>query len=384
MHSSRLNLILALILSLSLMPNCGTVNPLEQYHSYEDKTVFELVDRLNKNPNDREAAALLPEAWRAALEKRKESIILQKNQGHLGDRWMEIAKERSVTKQMYDAIKASEAASKVLPDIRDPSPGIARARDHAAEEYYNQGLEYMNYNNREYARQAYDFFSRANNAVPGYKNVNSLLQEAREMSMLRVVVNPVDYYHNGFSYWGFQNDWLQQQMVRDLNNGSWNNTRFYTDWEARSRQIRADRVVDLNFTDIYISNIFNDSYTIERTKRIKVGDSKSNPPRPIFETVRATVLVRRHYLQSRASLQCRIYDWATGRNILYDRFPDSYNWKVETATYRGDQRALEPSDWALINNKWDDRPPTRNQVADHLIRNCYGQLLSRIRSGVEF
>ncbi|WP_315818911.1 hypothetical protein [Paraflavitalea speifideaquila] len=94
--------------------------------------------------------------------------------------------------------------------------------------------------------------------------------------------------------------------------------------------------------------------------------------------------VSRRLLQSNATLECRIYDWATGRNILYDNFPDNYIWRQERATYKGDQRALTAADWAMINNRFDDRPPTRNQIADRLIRNCYNMLLNRIQSGVSF
>jgi hypothetical protein len=202
--------------------------------------------------------------------------------------------------------------------------------------------------------------------------------------MIRVVVNPVNYYRNGFSYWGFQNDWLQQQMIRDLNAGSFRNVRFYSDREARSQNIRADRVVELNFTNIYIGQIANDNRTIRRSAQIQTSSTKSLPPRPVYTTVNATVFVTRQVLQSNASLECKIYDWATSRNILYDNFPDSYIWRQERATYRGDQRALTPEDLNLINNRFDDRPPGRNQIADRLIRNCYGLLLNRIQSGVSF
>ena len=89
-------------------------------------------------------------------------------------------------------------------------------------------------------------------------------------------------------------------------------------------------------------------------------------------------------MESNATLECRIYEWATGRNILYDRFPDRFTWREETATYKGDQRALTPADWNLINNRFNNNPPSRNELADRLIRNCYGLLLSRIRSGVRF
>ncbi|MBO9562198.1 MAG: hypothetical protein J7621_05460 [Niastella sp.] len=371
------------ILLLCLLA-CGSGNRLSNRYTFEDKTVFDLIERLNKNSQDKQAADMLPAAYEAALEKRKEIITANKNSGSLGDRWMEIAKEREVLLQMYQAIKASPAASQALPAIKDPSAAIASAKEKAATEYYNQGLSALNYNNRQYAQQAYDYFSKANNAVPGFKDVNNLLREAQEKGQIRVVVNPVRYDRYGFNYWGFSNDWLQQQMVRDLNARAFQHVRFFTDWEASGQHIRADRVVDLNFTSIFIGQLSSNNYTIQRSAQIQTGSTKSNPPKPVYTTVYATVYVSRRILQSNASLECRIYDWATGRNILYDNFPDNYVWQQERATYKGDQRALTPADRALINNRFDDRPPSRNQIADRLIRNCYNLLLNRIQSGVSF
>ncbi len=375
---------LALAILLLFSYSCGTSHAISKRYTYEDKTVFDLIERLNKNPKDEQAAEQLPAAYEAALAKRSETIIAEKSNGHLGDRWMEIAREREVTLQMYQAIKASPAASKVIPHPKDPSESIRIARTEAADEYYNQGMQFMTYNNRQYALQAYDFFVKADKAVPGYKDVRIQMQVALEKGTITVMVNPVRYNRFGYSYWGYQNDWMQQQMVRDLNSGSFRDTRFYSDWEVRTRTLHPDRVVDLNFTDLYIGQIVRDNYTIQRSAQVQVGTTKSVPAKPVYQTVTATVYVNRRIMESNATLECRIYEWATGRNILYDRFPDRYTWREETATYRGDQRALTPSDWNLINNRFNNNPPSRNELADRLIRNCYGLLLSRIRTGVRF
>jgi hypothetical protein len=142
--------------------------------------------------------------------------------------------------------------------------------------------------------------------------------------------------------------------------------------------------VELNFTELYVGQAFNDRYTINRSTQVQTGSTKSNPPQPIYSNVYAKVYVTKRYMQSRATLESRIYDQATGQNLLYDRFPGSDDWKIETATYTGDKRALESSDWALINNSNSTVTPTRAQVADRLVRSCYNLLISRIKSGVRF
>ena len=88
-------------------------------------------------------------------------------------------------------------------------------------------------------------------------------------------------------------------------------------------------------------------------------------------------------MQSNATLQCRIYDVYSNRNSFYDNFSNSYNWNIETATYRGDSRALTAEDLRLINNSFTNAPG-REEIADRLLRDSYSMLLSRINNRVSF
>lgn len=362
---------------------CGSSNKLKKYYTPEDKTVFELLEKLKKDAADKEALAALPEAYTTARDKRK--LLTEANYSTLppGDRYMTLVKEYGVMQQMYEQVNAIPAAKKVVTGLWDPSAEIIKAKNNAAKEYYNQGLEYMTYDNRQAAKSAYEYFSKANRILPGYENVRTLMAEALDRATIKVIVRAANYYNYGWNYWGFQNDWLQQQMISDLNSQSYSDVRFYSDWDANTKNIKADRIVELNFTELYVGQVYTERYTINRSTQIETGSTKSNPPQPIYATVYAKVFVTKRYMQSRATLESRIYDQATGRNLLYDRFPGYDDWKIETATYSGDKRALTQSDWALINSG-NIITPTRAQVADRLVRNCYSILLSRIKSGVQF
>ncbi len=376
----RKYLLVSLLFALAA---CSSSSRLKKYYTPEDKTVFELVERLQKNAGDEEAATLLPEAYKTAADKRRE--LNEANYANLppGDRYMQMIKEYEVMKLMYEKISAAPAAKAVVPTLWDPSVAILKAKNGAAKEYYNQGLEYMTYDNRQAARNAYDYFVKANIAMPGYEKVNMMIDEAREKASIKVIVRNANYYNYSFNYWGFQSDWLQQQIVSDLNRQSFRDVRFYTDQDANFNHIRADRIVELNFTELYIGQLFNNRSTFKRSKEVQNGTTRSNPPQPVYKTIYATVTANTRYMQSRATLECRIYDQATGSNILYDRFPDNYEWKVVTASYTGDKEALLPADWTMINNRYVN-PPTRYEIADRLVRNCYNLLLSRIKNGVQF
>ncbi len=374
----------AILCCLLLLFSCSSSKQIQKRYTPDDQLVFDLIERLKKNPADGDAAKQLPDAYKQASEVRKNINESTYQNMSEGDRWIEISKQLLVAQQLYTEIKSNSTLTKLVPEPWNPAIRIQEAKQKAAEEYYAKGVEYLNYNNRPYARKAYDMFVKTNNAYPNFRDVRDRMEQSRLLSLVKVLVRPVNYYNFGWSYWGFNNDYLQQKMVRDLNNSSYRDVKFFTEAELRSQNVQPDKIVDISFTDLYVGSIYNDNYTIDRTKQIKTGETKSTPPQPIYETIKAKVYVTNRILQSRASLECRIYDQTSNNNILFDRFPDNYTWSQKSARFTGDSRALEDSDRELINGSNNQEPPTRNELAQRLINNCYSLLLSRIKSGVNF
>lgn len=376
--------IIYLLLFSLLLARCATVPKIAKRYTPDDKMVFSLIERLKKNSADADAAAMLPLVYKTATAARRNMTSNDYNNLPAGDRLMEISKQLQVAQQMYNDIKALPAASKAIPNPWNPSIKIGQLKQKAAEEYYNEGVEYMNYNNRPYAQKAYDVFVKSNTAFPNYKDVGVKMVQAQELATIKVVINSVNYYNNGWGFWGFNNDYLQYRIVRDLNNSSYRNTRFYTIGEANLQRIQSDKVVELNFNDLYIGAVYKDNKVFKRSKQIVIGQTKSIPSQPVYQTVYATLYVTTSILQSRASLECRIYDRGTNANLLFDRFPDTYTWKQESARYTGDIRALDSNDLNIINNPTTGVLPSRQELAQRLVDNCYNQLLNRIRNGVSF
>ncbi len=372
------------VVTLFLLHSCVITEPVSSRYTGEDKQVFDLIERLNKNPNDQEASKLLPDIYQQSLDSKRQLNQELLSQMAPGDRYIEKAKQLEVLQQMYNNIKSSPAASKAVSNPWNPYEAIQTNKNNAAKEYYSQGMNYLNYNNRAYAGKAYEMFDKANRVVPGYLNVQQMMAEAKRLSTIYVIIRPVNYYNYNYSHWGFQNDFLQSQMVRDLNASSFRDTRFFTDWEARTQHVQMDKVVDLNIVDMFIGQSYTQNDRYQRSAQIQVGTTKSVPAKPVYETVSATVYVTTRLLESHAALECRIYDWVSGTNMFFDRFPGRYNWRVQTATYKGDRRALTAEDLRLISSSGSTSAPSRNEIASRLLNDCYGQLLNSIRNGVRF
>jgi len=355
--------------------------------SAEDGAVIELLTGIKKNPADKSLLELLPSTYQRAMDSRMamKGYVLRDNPP--GDRWVYWRKQLEASQSITDAVLSIPQASAVINNPVHFRDQISDARQQAAEEYYQLGMELLRKENRRDARTAIDQFRKANREVANFRDVAQQIRFAEEKATLYVVVNSVDYYSFGFSYWGFQNDYLQWQMIQDLNRRSFNYTRFITDRDAYTMRLRPERVVDMRFARLFVYNPYTEQQTFTREKTISTpdprGDTARNPANRGVQTVRATVIVTKRLVNGDADLECRIYDTEKGRNILYDNFPGRYNWVFESATYTGDSRALTESDRRLINNRFD-RYPTREEVGQKLIRDAYGALIRRIEQGVNF
>ena len=360
-----------------------------KFLSAEDEAVLELLAGLKKHPGDKALLEILSQTYQRAMDSRAamQGYVLRDNPP--GDRWVLWRRQLEASQSITDAVLTFPQASAVIASPVQFRDQISEARMNAADEYYQQGIELLNRQNRQDARLAMDYLNKANRESPGYRDVSNQLRNAQQLATLFVVVNQVDYYSFGWNYWGLQNDYLQYQMLRDLNNRSYKMTRFITDQEARSMQLQPERVVDMRFQQLQVYSPYSERDTYQREKQIVTqeprlpSDTTGRPPVQKITTVRATVSVTKRYVNGDANLECRIYDIPTGRNILYDHFPGRYNWVYETATYNGDSRALTDEDFRKINNRFD-RYPTREEVGRKLIEDTYGLLLRRIEQGVNF
>ncbi len=375
---------LAFLFSLLFLISCSSSKNVENKLTPEERSIYDLVEKIKSNPSDKELAAELNTAYYSVIQNNQALSIQNYTDGSLGDRWMKIGNEYSKLQGLYEAINAVPAAKKAVPKVVDYTDMVNSSRQNAAAEYYNSGLQYLNYNNRTYAKKAVDMFEKSDKAVKGYQNVNVLLAQSRDLSTLKVIIQAVDYHNHGWNYWGFQNDWLQQRMVQDLNAMSFNETRFYSEWEASSKRIQADRYVSMRLNDLYISNLNTVTNSYNRTAQVETGAvTKSIPPQKVYKTVHATIIITRKTMMGRAELECRIYSVNSGYSHFSDRFPGNYTWESVTATYTGDYKALTPEDRQLINNPSQPNPG-RTQIAEKIINDSYFMLLNRIKSGVSF
>jgi hypothetical protein len=258
----------------------------------------------------------------------------------------------------------------------------AAAKKNAAETYYNKANVLLDSDDRTSAREASSLLKKTDDLIPGYKDVEDLKVIAAEKSIISVVINPVNYHAQSYGYWGLNNDYIQQEIARDLRFqlGS-KDVKVYTEDEARRASIVPDRVVDIAWDQLFIPTPFTNNYTRQVSRQINTGRVDENK-KPIYETVTATLYVTEKTTRANGNLTLRIFDAKNDRNVLWDNFPANHTQREQYATYRGDSRALGGYELSMINNYrgggYND--PLRSDVFQQVLRDVYPRLVSRIRS----
>lgn len=344
------------------------------------------IKALDKNSNDTTAQNDLTHLYRQAANVHLDNIDVYETLTG-ADKWDKIIREYKALQTLTDRVNSSAIARKII----NPPSYIAKtdvAKQNAAADYYQEGVQYLNSGEKRQSRKALSLFKKANSYVPNYKDVKRQMEVAFQQSVLNVVINPVTdnsyYYSNmGSNRFGnsFNNDYMQRSLVRDLG-GDFNSNsvaRFYTDRDADRARINVDWVVDLTWVDLDIPRPQTRNETINLSKQIEIGKDTSG--RAVYQTVNATVYMTRQYFVARGELECRITDAATRNNIYLRRFDSQMDWRQEYATYRGDSRALDNRYLAMVQNT-GFRLPTKDDILKELYEKIYPQVKNSIYNEV--
>jgi tetratricopeptide (TPR) repeat protein len=353
----------------------------------EDRTLFDIVKKLNKSPNDVDALKALPIVFDNVTKLHVNKVAKYSSYKEI-TRWDKIVDEYTSLQKIYDAVSSSNTASSLVTAVNYQND-IYNTKQTAAEDYYNTALQLMQNQNRDEIKKAYTYFKKATKLVPNYSDAKIKMQEAFDAATINVLINPVQdnsfFFNTGWGNTGYNysNEYFQQNLVRELGAQNANRypARFYTEWEARRDNVKPDWVVNLTLRNLDIPR--PQTYTSQRNVSKEVETGRDTAGRIIYQTVYATIYTNRQSFTARGEMDVNITDANTRRYITSGNYNDDYSWQQETATYSGDNKALSSSDWNLINSR-NYNQPTKEEVLNELYRKIYPQVKNKISYAVDW
>jgi hypothetical protein len=369
---------LPLVLSLLILAACSSGKKLYERGDYYD-AVMQSIGRLRQNPDHNKSKETLRNSYPSAVEWFETDA---KNQiaSNSPNKWRNALVSYEKINNMYEAIRQSPGALKVVPNPKNFYNEMGPLKEKAAAELYESGIASLMKGTREDAKRAYLQFSEVDRYVPGYKDVLEYLDKSKFEATTFVVVEqvavPTRYNLSG----GFFQDKVEEFLNRNYPDRGF--VKFYTPDAAQTiRLARVDQIMRLQFDDFSVGNTtINEKEETVKKDSVKVGEAKVDGKTiPVYNTVTAKLITVRKEVVSEGLLSMIIADAHSGAVLTHRKFPGRYAWFTTWGRFNGDERALTQQQLDMCKRK-EIQPPDVQSLFLAFASPIYDQLIPSIRS----
>jgi hypothetical protein len=363
-----------------LFISCKTASKLYQKGNY-DEAVELAAKKLQKDPNDQKFLDILQNSYRYAVNDH-ESRIRSNSESSNELRWEWMYNEYASLQRMYDAIYRVPPVFSVVKPV-DYSSYLVTYGEKAGDVRYERGLAFMQHFDKAGFRNAYREFQAAEKFKPGNIAVLQKKNEAYENAVTNVVILPIEQQYGGFRYSSYNNSYREfdEQLLRNLQFNSGNEfLHFYSDWDARSRNIRADMVVDMRLSTMNIGRYYDNRSRRQVSKEVVIKEIVYRPDSvvKVYGKVYADITTTNRTMHSDAMMQINVRD-PEGRWLWNDNVNSNHSWSTEFATYTGDARALSESDKQLVDRR-QEQSPREEEIIRCMMDEINNNALYRIKN----
>ena len=233
----------------------------ERGNYYE--AVITAVNRLRRNNDHKKSVETLRQAYPMAVSffEDKARISLSSSERF---KWSEVVRSYTAINTMYDEIKRCPGALAVIPDPVNYFSKLQEAKQNAAEENYAAGILALQTGTRDDAKQAYAYFRITNEYVPGYKEVKDYLDAALAAATVKIVVEPIPVHSKSV---GVSAEFFNDKISEFVHSASINEfVRFYTRAEAQKIKLSPDHIVQLQFDEFTVGEVYKHEKEIQLVK----------------------------------------------------------------------------------------------------------------------
>ena len=236
-------------------------NTFERGNYYE--AVITAVNRLRRNDDHKKSVETLRQAYPMAVsffEDRARTSLSSSERF----KWSEVVRSYTAINTMYDEIKRCPGALVVIPHPVNYFSKLQEARQNAAEENYAAGILALQTGTRDNAKQAYAYFRIANDYVPGYKEVQDYLDAALAAATVKIVVEPIPVHSKSV---GVSAEFFNDKISEFIHSAAVNEfVRFYTRAEAQKIKLSPDHIVQLEFDEFTVGEVYKHEKEIQLVK----------------------------------------------------------------------------------------------------------------------
>ncbi|TSA28149.1 MAG: hypothetical protein D4R67_04490 [Bacteroidetes bacterium] len=361
-----------------LLSSCSTGKKALEKGDYYTATL-QAVHRLRNRPTSKKALNAIKDSYPMALKYYKDKIdyALKINSQF---KYSEIVDYYEKMNRLSDEISRCPATLNIFPNLNYYTSELAQARAFGAEEQYSAGLSSEKENTRASWKEAYFYFLKADQFVPGYKDVKERIPIAKYNATLKVIVEQITVPKN----YQLTADFFLNQIIESLTQNRPNEfVAYYSPESAQNAGIKTpDQVLEMNFDEFTIGQVYDKEIIADVSRDSVVVGTVTLPNGKkinVYNTVKAKLTTYRRELTSKGVLDVTIVDFLLNSVLVERKFPGQYVWFTEWGSFNGDERALSKEQLALCNKK-PIPPPDPQQLFVEFTKPIYNQVTSFLRA----
>ena len=383
---------------LALLVSCSGRKQIEKalYSGNYDQAIQDALRKLENNKDKkrkRDYIVMLEDAYYKAVERDLNDINHLKKDGNPEH-------FKTIYEKYLDLNARQEAIKPVLPlqigsktlklKFNNYSDNIIASRNDVADYLYDKGLAFLESESKSDIRNAYDVYKYIERIYPNYENTRSLMQEAHERGTSFVIVSIEN-----------QTQQIIPQRLEDdlLSFDTYGLNQFWTVYHANAdTNINYDYAMQLQLKRINISANELRERELLREKEIVDGwkyqlDGAGNVVKDSLGNdikIDNVINVRARYFEFNQFKSTQLVATVVYRdlkqNLTLDAFPIDSEFVFENryATIRGDKRALNRDEIALLNNRQTYFPNDAQMIFDtgEVLKQKLKSIISSYRIGV--
>lgn len=368
---------LLFVLAVFILASCASGKKAYEKGNYYEAVMLS-VNRLRQNPDHSKSKEALKNSYPLAVEWLQTDANNQ-IASNSPSKWRNAISSYDKLNQMYEGIRQSPGALKVIRDPKSYYEEIGPLKEKAAEESYNAGIDALMKGTREEAKRAYFNFVDAQAFVPGYKDVIEYLDKSKFEATLKVIVDqvavPARYSLSG----DFFQDKVEEYLHKNYPDQGF--IKFYTPEEAKNVNLaKVDQYLRIQFDDFSVGNTtVNEKEETVKKDSVKVGEAKINGKTvPVYNTVTAKLITTRKEVVSRGLLSMVVVDGKSNGVLTHKKFNGEYSWVSTWGRFNGDERALTDQQLSLCKRK-EQQPPVAQDLFLEFTKPIYNQLIPALQ-----
>ena len=355
---------------------CSTGKSALEKGRYKD-AVISSVDRLRQNPENQKAKETLVEAYPVFIDFSSDRISKLKVSGEVY-KWEDILSIYEDINEVYDKIQTSPGASKLIKNPIYNSSELEDAKIRAAEVRYSLGLDFMEKareRKRDAALLALGHFRKVNEYYPGFRDIAALSEEALELSILWVGIEPIQnrggrmefdvmfFFNQLLSFYKTE---IENQIIR---------FELVPPYNVQNKEY--DQTIRMFFDEIIIGQTLLVEKQLERSKdsvvvgTIKIKEESGEVEKEVYGKVSAKVKYFEKAIDSYGVFTLQIYDNQTGFILSDKKFRGGFTWLDYWGNFNGDERALTEEDKKYVAKDIEARTPLPQDFFIQIIRPIY-------------